>query len=52
VLTIERIKAARARIRNVILESPLVFTETLSALSANSVYLKLRSDASEQKTIR
>jgi threonine dehydratase len=42
-LTVERIEAARERIRNLIFESPLVFTETLSGLTGNSVYLKLEN---------
>jgi threonine dehydratase len=42
-LTVERIEAARVRIRNQIFESPLVFTETLSGLTGNSVYLKLEN---------
>src|SRR6185312_10240120 len=42
-MTIERIEAARTRIRDLIFESPLVFTETLSGLTGNSVYLKLEN---------
>jgi threonine dehydratase len=40
---IQDIQAARERIRAFIFESPLVYTETLSGLTGNSVYLKLEN---------
>jgi threonine dehydratase len=40
---IQDIEAARERIKSFVFESPLVYTETLSGLTGNSVYLKLEN---------
>ena len=39
----EAIEVARERIKPFVFESPLVYTETLSGLTGNSVYLKLEN---------
>lgn len=42
-MNIQDIEAARERIKPFIFESPLVYTETLSTLTGNSVHLKLEN---------
>jgi threonine dehydratase len=42
-VNVARIEQARGRIRNHIFESPLVFSETLSRLAGNAIYLKLEN---------
>jgi len=42
-LTPDRIEAAAGRIRNAVYESPLVYSETLTGLTRNAVYLKLEN---------
>ena len=39
----EAIEAARERIKPFVFESPLVYTETLSGLTGNSVFLKFEN---------
>ncbi len=43
VLSVERIEAAANRILSAIYESPLVYSETLSGLTGNAIYLKLEN---------
>jgi threonine dehydratase len=43
VLSLESIEAAAERIRRAVYESPLVYSETLSGLTGNAIYLKLEN---------